>query len=116
MLEGRLYVLSLILDANVNCRQYYGFSKTSKRKTIIQTLTVKTGKQTCPKVGWLFWVERLFETIFQSITSHLPKRGRMERKSGKQEKNNPKNPYTILTVRTAGPWPTISQIRRIPRL
>ena len=26
-------------------------------------------------VGWLFWVSRPFETIFQSISSRLPKRG-----------------------------------------
>ena len=31
-------------------------------------------------VGWLFWVKRPFETIFQSISSRLPKRGRKRRK------------------------------------
>ena len=27
-------------------------------------------------VGWLFWVKRPFETVFQSISGRLPKRGR----------------------------------------
>ena len=26
-------------------------------------------------VGWLFWVKRPFETVFQSISGRLPKRG-----------------------------------------
>ena len=28
------------------------------------------------KVGWLFWGKQLFETVFQSISGHLPERGR----------------------------------------
>ena len=31
-------------------------------------------------VGWLFWVQRPFETIFQSISGRLPKTGRKRRK------------------------------------
>ena len=31
-------------------------------------------------VGWLFWAKRPFETIFQSISGRLPKRGRKRRK------------------------------------
>ena len=31
-------------------------------------------------VGWLFWVLRPFETVFQSISGLLPKRGRKRRK------------------------------------
>ena len=31
-------------------------------------------------VGWLFWVSRPFETVFQSISGRLPKRGRNRRK------------------------------------
>ena len=30
-------------------------------------------------VGWLFWVLRPFETVFQSISGRLPKRGRKRR-------------------------------------
>ena len=31
-------------------------------------------------VGWLFWVKRHFETVFQSISGRLPERGRQRRK------------------------------------
>ena len=31
-------------------------------------------------VGWLSWAQRPFETIFQSISGRLPKRGRKKRK------------------------------------
>ena len=30
-------------------------------------------------VGWLFWVKCPFETVFQSISSRLPERGREDR-------------------------------------
>ena len=29
--------------------------------------------------GWLFWVKRSFETVFQSISGRLPNRGRKRR-------------------------------------
>ena len=88
----------------------------AKEKLLYKHSQVKQVNRHVLKLDGCFWVERLFETVFQSITSHLPKRGRMERKRGKQEKNNPKNSHTILTVSTAGPWLTIIQISRIPRL
>ena len=31
-------------------------------------------------VGWLFWVKRPFETVFQSISGRLPEGGRKRRK------------------------------------
>ena len=38
-------------------------------------------------VGWLFWVERSFETVFQSISDCLPKRGRKRRERTDESKN-----------------------------
>ena len=38
-------------------------------------------------VGWLFWVYRPFETIFQSISDRLPKRGRKRREKIDESKN-----------------------------
>ena len=32
--------------------------------------------------GWLFWVKRPFETIFEYISGRVPKRGRKRRKDG----------------------------------
>ena len=37
--------------------------------------------------GWLFWVERSFETIFQSISGRLPKRERKRRETIDESKN-----------------------------
>ena len=43
--------------------------------------TADKGRLVCDDlVGWLFWVERPFETIFQSISGRLQKRGRKRRK------------------------------------
>ena len=36
-------------------------------------------------VGWLFWVKRPFETVFQSISGRLPKRGRKRREKDRRE-------------------------------
>ena len=38
-------------------------------------------------VGWLFWVLRSFETIFQSISGRLPERGRKRREKIDGSKN-----------------------------
>ena len=38
-------------------------------------------------VGWLFWVKRPFETVFQSISGRLPKRGRKRRERIDKSKN-----------------------------
>ena len=38
-------------------------------------------------VGWLFGVYRPFETVFQSISSRLPKRGRKRRERIEESKN-----------------------------
>ena len=38
-------------------------------------------------VGWLFWVKRPFETVFQSISGCLPESGRKRRKRTEGSKN-----------------------------
>ena len=38
-------------------------------------------------VGWLFRVKRPFETVFQSISGRLPKRGRKRRERTEESKN-----------------------------
>ena len=37
------------------------------------------------RVGWLFWVLRPFETVFQSISGRLPKRGGKRREKDRRE-------------------------------
>ena len=57
----------------------YGFSKTYFIE--LQWLELLWNHENMFKlVGWLFWVLRPFETIFQSISGRLPKRGRKKRK------------------------------------
>ena len=56
-------------------------------------------------VGWLFWALRPFETVFQSISSRLPERGRKKREKIDERKN----------VQTTSPCPTFIQISRTPR-
>ena len=41
----------------------------------------------CFGFGWLFWVLRPFETIFQSISGHFPQRGRKRRDGIDEIKN-----------------------------
>ena len=38
-------------------------------------------------VGWLFWILRPFETVFQSISGRLPKRGRNRKERIDESKN-----------------------------
>ena len=38
-------------------------------------------------VGWLFWAERSFETVFQSISGRLPERRRNKREMIDERKN-----------------------------
>ena len=38
-------------------------------------------------VGWLFWIKRPFETVFQSISGRLTKRGRKKRELIDERKN-----------------------------
>ena len=44
--------------------------------TVIQIV----GRPGTGLVGWLFWVKRPFETVFQSISGRLPERGKKRRK------------------------------------
>ena len=65
-------------------------------------------------VGWLFWAERPFETVFQSISGRSPERGgikRNDRRGKKMSKQAPPAP----TASAVGPCPTIIQISRTPR-
>ena len=53
-------------------------------------------------VGWLFWVKRSFETIFQSISDRLPKRGRKRREQIDESKMS-KQPPSASTASAVGP-------------
>ena len=44
------------------------------------------------RFGWLFWVYRPFETVFQSISGRLPKRGRRRRERIDESKNTQTTP------------------------
>ena len=55
-------------------------------------------------VGWLFWVSRPFETVFQSISGRLPKRGRKKRAITDEIKNVQTTPPEV------GPCPTVIKI------
>ena len=48
---------------------------------------------TALNVGWLFWVQRSFETVLQSISGRLPKRGRQRREKIDESKNVPNNAH-----------------------
>ena len=60
-------------------------------------------------VGWLFWVKRPFETVFQSISGRLPERGRKRRERIEESKNVQTN-LPAPTASAIGPCPTIIQI------
>ena len=45
--------------------------------------------------GWLFWVERPFETVFQFTSGHLPEREK-ERRNERREKKCPNIPHPHL--------------------
>ena len=60
-------------------------------------------------VGWLFWVERPFETVFQSISGRLQR----ERRKRRERTDESKNVQTTLThtyCKCRGPCPTVIQI------
>ena len=59
-------------------------------------------------VGWLFWLTGPFQTVFQSISGRLPKRGRKRREKIEESKNVQTTPPTP-TANTIGPCPTIIQ-------
>ena len=63
-------------------------------------------------VGWLFWVYRPFETVFQSISGRLPKR--LRRKKGQLGVKMSKQPPPAPNASAIGPCPTIIQISRTP--
>ena len=65
-------------------------------------------------VGWLFWVKRPFETVFQSVSGHLPKRER-KRRERIEERKNVQQPTPAPTASTVGPWPTLIQTSKMPR-
>ena len=63
---------------------------------------------------WLFWPERPFETVFQSISGRLPERGRKKREVIDERKNVQTTPPAPIES-TVGPCPTVIQISRTPR-
>ena len=65
-------------------------------------------------VGWLFCVQRLFETVYQSIFSPLTERGRKNRNMIGERKMSEQPPST-LTESTVGPCPTIIQVSMMPQ-
>ena len=66
-------------------------------------------------VGW-FWVYWPFETVFQSISGRLQKRGRKKKKREKTDEGKmSKQPEPAPTASAIGPCPTIIQTSRTPR-
>ena len=65
-------------------------------------------------VGWLVWVERTFETVFQSISGRLPERGRKRRESIDESKNVQTTPTRTFCKRSR-PLPYCNPNCRTPR-
>ena len=65
-------------------------------------------------VSWLFWVKRPFETVFQSISGRLPKRGRKRRERIDESKNVQTTPTRTYWKRNR-PLPYCNQNCRTPR-
>ena len=68
----------------------------------------------CPMVGWLFWVWRPFETVFQPISGHLPERGRKRRERIEESKNVQTTPTRTYCKRNR-PLPYYHPNCRTPR-
>ena len=68
----------------------------------------------CWLVGWLFWVKRPFETVFQSISGHLPERGRKRRERIEESKNVQTTPIRTYCKRNR-PLPYYHPNCRTPR-
>ena len=56
-------------------------------------------------VGWLFWVQRSFETVLLSISGRLPETGRKRREKWRRVKLS-KQPPSAPAASTLGPCPT----------
>ena len=65
-------------------------------------------------VGWLLWVQRPFETVFQSISGRLPKRGR-ERREGIDKSKNVQTTPTRTNCKCSRPLPYYNPNCRAPR-
>ena len=65
-------------------------------------------------VGWLFWVKRPFETVFQSISGRLSKRGRKRRERIDESKNVQTTPTRTYCKRSR-PLPYCNPNCRTPR-
>ena len=89
----------VLMTTKINLCQYVIFSKPQNSDTAGIKL-----------VGWLFWVCRPFETVFQSMSGSLPKRGRKERKTTDEIKKMSKQPPPAPTANAVGPYPTVIQI------
>ena len=65
-------------------------------------------------VGWLFWVVRPFETVFQSISGRLPERGRKKTEMIDESKNVQTTP-TRTHCKCSRPLPYCNPNCRTPR-
>ena len=63
---------------------------------------------------FFFCAKRPFETVFQSISGRLPKRGRKKGETIDKRKKCPKKPPPAPTASAIGPRPTIIQISSTP--
>ena len=67
----------------------------TKYYLFLAVVAMETGfKDFVELVGWLFWVRRPFETVFQSIPDRLPERGRKRRERIEESKNVQTTPRT----------------------
>ena len=66
------------------------------------------------KLGWVFWVQRPFETVFQSISGRLPKRGRKRTERIDESKNVQTTP-TRTYCKCSRPLPYCNPNCRTPR-
>ena len=56
-------------------------------------------------VGWMFWILRPLETLFQSVSSLPPEKGRKKREKNDRQKKNPNNPHLhLLQAQKALPY------------
>ena len=65
-------------------------------------------------VDWLIWVKWLFQTVFQSISGHLPERGRKRREKTEESKNDQTTPTRTYCKRNR-PLPYYHPNCRTPR-
>ena len=115
--------LGQIYKRKQRCISGHELSLFIEHKSNIQFQSNNLGKglQTYSDVGcflfylfFFFLAYRPFETVFQSISGRLPKRGRKRRERIDESKNVQTTP-PAPTARAVGPCPTVIQTSRTPR-